>query len=148
MNALTICQPYAELIICGEKRVENRTWTTGYKGPLLIHAGKSRQWLDSYKPLPAHMDYGVVIGVVQLRGCIRFRRRIPLHAVILEAWPWLDGHPHCMGPYCWILEDAFRFPHPVPFPGRQRLFDVPSGLVATGLSQAMEARAARAAMEG
>jgi hypothetical protein len=46
MKALTICQPYAHLIVRGEKRVENRTWPTRYTGPLAIHAGKSRQWLS------------------------------------------------------------------------------------------------------
>jgi hypothetical protein len=44
-KALTICQPYAELIARGEKVIENRTWPTSYRGPLLIHAGKSREWL-------------------------------------------------------------------------------------------------------
>ena len=45
MKALTICQPYPHLIMLGEKPVENRTWATSYRGPLAIHAGKSRQWL-------------------------------------------------------------------------------------------------------
>lgn len=46
MKAITICQPYAELIACGEKRVENRTWPTNHRGMLYIHAGKNRSWLD------------------------------------------------------------------------------------------------------
>ena len=58
MKAITICQPYAELILLGQKRVENRVWKPDYFGPLLIHAGKSRTWLDSYEPLPTHMDFG------------------------------------------------------------------------------------------
>src|SRR3546814_4442712 len=45
MKALTICQPYAELILLGLKRVENRSKPTRHRGPLLIHAGKSRDWL-------------------------------------------------------------------------------------------------------
>ena len=142
MRALTICQPYAELIMRGEKRVENRTWSIDYRGALLIHAGKSRAWLESYSPLPEPMDFGAIVGVCQLRGCIRFRPLRKLDPVILEAWPWLDGHPHCEGPYCWILEDVFPFQEPVPYRGMQGIFDVPAGLVATGLSQAMEARRA------
>ena len=39
MRKLTIRQPWASLIICGEKDVENRTWTTRYRGELAIHAG-------------------------------------------------------------------------------------------------------------
>lgn len=34
MKALTIHQPYAELIRRGEKVIENRTWPTSYRGPL------------------------------------------------------------------------------------------------------------------
>ena len=45
MKALTICQPYAEMIANHEKPIENRTWPTSYRGPLAIHAGKSRAWL-------------------------------------------------------------------------------------------------------
>ena len=45
MQAITICQPYASLIIGWPamppeilKRVENRTWPTRYRGPLVIDA--------------------------------------------------------------------------------------------------------------
>jgi hypothetical protein len=38
MKALTIKQPWAWMIIHGGKTIENRTWNTGYRGPLLIHA--------------------------------------------------------------------------------------------------------------
>jgi hypothetical protein len=140
MRALTICQPYAELIMRREKLVENRNWGTHYRGALLIHAGKSRAWLSSFSPLPDRMDYGTIIGVVQVRGCIAFHPGKRLDPVVLEAWPWLDGHVHCEGPFCWILEDAYRFAQPVAFRGMQGIFDVPAGLVAVGLSEAMEAR--------
>src|SRR5262245_40368428 len=41
MKALTIRQPYASLIALGAKHYETRTWTTDYRGPLLIHAARS-----------------------------------------------------------------------------------------------------------
>jgi hypothetical protein len=41
LKALTIRQPWASLIIAGIKDVENRTWSTGYRGELVIHAGRS-----------------------------------------------------------------------------------------------------------
>ncbi|HHY88739.1 MAG TPA: ASCH domain-containing protein, partial [Chloroflexi bacterium] len=40
MKALSVRQPWAWLIAQGYKTVENRTWATNYRGPLLIHAGK------------------------------------------------------------------------------------------------------------
>ena len=39
MRAITIRQPWAELIVRGDKDVENRSWRTRHRGPLLIHAG-------------------------------------------------------------------------------------------------------------
>lgn len=46
MRALTVKQPWAGAIALGAvhpggKDVENRHWSTGYRGPLLIHAGKA-----------------------------------------------------------------------------------------------------------
>ena len=38
MKTLSIRQPYATLVCAGVKRVENRSWTTDYRGRLLIHA--------------------------------------------------------------------------------------------------------------
>src|SRR5688572_4676832 len=38
MKALSLRQPWAWAVVHGGKRVENRGWTTDYRGPLLIHA--------------------------------------------------------------------------------------------------------------
>jgi hypothetical protein len=142
MKALTICQPYAELIMRGEKLVENRRWPTNYRGPLLIHAGKSREWLelddkgaaDEMYEIPLNeMNFGAVVGIAQLRGCISFWRDRPVDPVVLEAWPWFAGHKHTEGPWCWILERARRFSRPFPYRGQQGLFDIPVILSEHGL---------------
>jgi len=41
VRALTVRQPWASLIACGVKTIETRSWSTKYRGPLLIHAGKA-----------------------------------------------------------------------------------------------------------
>lgn len=41
MKAITIKQPWASLIVHSTKDVENRTWPSRYRGPILIHAGKA-----------------------------------------------------------------------------------------------------------
>ncbi len=41
MRALTLHQPWASLIALGVKTIETRSWSTSYRGPLAIHAGKS-----------------------------------------------------------------------------------------------------------
>ncbi|MBP7632493.1 MAG: ASCH domain-containing protein [Acidimicrobiales bacterium] len=41
MKALTIRQPWASLIAAGVKTIETRSWSTKYRGPIAIHAGKA-----------------------------------------------------------------------------------------------------------
>lgn len=42
VKALTLHQPWASLIALGVKSIETRSWSTSYRGPLAIHAGKKR----------------------------------------------------------------------------------------------------------
>jgi hypothetical protein len=39
VKAITVRQPHADDILNGSKIIENRGWSTEYRGPLLIHAG-------------------------------------------------------------------------------------------------------------
>ena len=120
MKALTIFQPYAHLIATGEKRVENRTWPTHYRGPLLIHAGKSRYWLTDNDPVG--MVFGAVVARATLADC--------LHIGTIERgdhdskYPWLRDHEHTIGPWCWILADVSALAEPVPARGAQGLWDM------------------------
>ncbi len=54
MKVLTIKQPWATLIMQGDKRFEFRSWQTKYRGDLLIHAGKGidktmKNWKDIFQ---------------------------------------------------------------------------------------------------
>jgi hypothetical protein len=49
MKTITILQPYASLIACGTKKIETRSWTTKYQGPITIHAGQGKQNIDLCK---------------------------------------------------------------------------------------------------
>jgi hypothetical protein len=46
MKAISIRQPWAWLIVHGHKDVENRTWPTHFRGPVLIHAGATMTKAD------------------------------------------------------------------------------------------------------
>jgi hypothetical protein len=136
MKALTICQPYASLIIGWDgmpeeirKRVENRTWHYSYRGPLLIHAGKSKAWLDSWwGETPDDMPFGAIIGRVDVVGCVA-KDRLGFRRTVLERYPWLRDHVHAEGPYCIVLENPVRFETPIPYRGQQGLFEVPDEVV-------------------
>lgn len=45
IKALTLHQPYAQLMAINAKRFETRSWSTNYRGPIAIHAGKNIQEL-------------------------------------------------------------------------------------------------------
>lgn len=38
MKIVSVKQPWASLIVRGVKDIENRSWSTIYRGPLLVHA--------------------------------------------------------------------------------------------------------------
>lgn len=138
MKCLTVCQPYASLIVgwpgidvADVKRVENRTWPTSYRGPLLIHAGSSTKWLGTWDgPTPAKMPMGAILGCVDLVGCqsIESLRRAPDRSPI----GWLKRHVHVAGPYCWILRRPRRLGTPIPYRGQQGLFEIPDDVLADG----------------
>ena len=74
MKVLTIRQPWATLIMRGDKRFEFRSWQTKYRGELLIHAGKgidkeAVNRLEKY--LPKDLPLGKILGKVMLVDCIR-----------------------------------------------------------------------------
>lgn len=124
MKALTICQPYAHLIAIGEKRVENRTWPANYRGPLAIHAGKSRSWLlaDDEERYP-DMAFGASVAVAQLVDCLS-NAAITLGRISKELI-WVRTHEHAEGPFCWILDDVKPLPEPIPARGYPSLWTIP-----------------------
>lgn len=122
-KAITICQPYADLIARGEKRVENRTWPTSYRGTLYIHAGKSLEWLclDKGEKPPAGMVFGAIVAIATLRDCLhidRIERR-----EYDRKYPWLREHEHTNGEWCWVLDTVSPI-GPWPWRGARLLWDI------------------------
>jgi hypothetical protein len=117
MRCLTFCEPWAWLIIHGPKRIENRSWYTNHRGPLLIHAGKSERYLtkDSLAhferlgiPVP-NFHLGAILGVVEVTDCKRPGE--------LPPDPFKDG------PWCWLLANPKALKEPWPMSGAQRIFE-------------------------
>lgn len=44
MKVLSVRNPWSHLILRGGKDVENRTWTTNYRGRLYIHSSGDEEW--------------------------------------------------------------------------------------------------------
>jgi len=110
MRAITIRQPWAELILRGEKDVENRSWRTRHRGLLLIHAGlgADKVYFEEYD-VRADVDRGAIIGVVELVECTKKRT---------SDW-------HARGSWGWYLIRPRRFKKPIQMKGRLGLFEVP-----------------------
>src|SRR5688500_17891096 len=119
--ALSIQQPWAELILYGRKSIELRTWTTDYRGKLWIHTGqKSNPELDRRFQL-TDLFRGGYIGTVTLE-----------HVYSMDRDKWvrwqeqhLDGGPYHRGFFGWVLSNPVRFENPIPAPGQLNLFTPP-----------------------
>lgn len=115
-KALSIQQPWAWLLVNGHKDVENRSWPTAYRGPLLIHAGKKfddEGWAyvrfrhpGVEMPALGSFQMGGVVGIARLVDCVRESES-----------PWF------FGPYGFVLADAHEIPF-LPMRGQLGLFPV------------------------
>jgi len=128
MKALTIYQPYAELIAAGAKRVENRRTRTHHRGEIAIHAAKwSRTarawWTDEFGIDVQDCSFGAIIAVAEIIDCVHIDG---IRAFIAKnpQFQWLAYHRHVIGPFCWILGGVTPV-DPIRCRGRQSLWTVP-----------------------
>jgi activating signal cointegrator 1 len=133
MKTLSIRQPWATLLCLGVKRYETRSWKTGYRGPLAIHAGKELDRLErparvkrflrellakAGYPEPHLLPRGCVIGVADLVDCV------PTEAIagLTKTDRYLgDFRP---GRWAWRFREARLLNHPLPVRGWLSLFDL------------------------
>jgi hypothetical protein len=126
-----VLNPWAWAIAAGLKRIENRVWRTSYRGPLAIHAGKSRLWLARESPLlwpavygvsfPAEDEliFGAFVAVCDLVDCVRIGG---LRPELKSAWS--------EGPWCWVLENVRRLEGgPIACAGAQRVWTPPAQMM-------------------
>jgi hypothetical protein len=78
MKILSIRQPWASLIATGAKDVENRTWPTRYRGPVLIHASQRADAVTSDEierrfgvRLPPTLPVGGIVGLTEIIDCAK-----------------------------------------------------------------------------
>ena len=72
--ALSIRQPWVELILRGDKQIEVRRWSSGYRGVLWLHAGRIVD--PDAEPLPGVTDLfqGGFVGSAVLDAVVPFDR--------------------------------------------------------------------------
>lgn len=151
MKAISLWQPWATLWLLtdpDEKICETRSWWTGFRGPLLVHAAKKRDGevrdalSDPYfiERLAVHglkvedLAFGALVGRVTLEDCRRTWRLEPTERERL-AGNWEPGR------FAWIrTSDVIRFAQPIPFRGAQGFFDVPENGLTTDCGEAESAQ--------
>ena len=66
MKALSLKQPFAELVISGKKTIELRKWNTNFRGNFFIHASKKPDEKAMKKFGFDNLPYGFIVGEAEL----------------------------------------------------------------------------------
>lgn len=137
MRALTLSQSWATLVAIGAKRIETRSWSTHYRGPLAIHASaripKYAQELCEQEPFASalrdvlladgELPLGCVIATCELVECFQIpseRKRFPIREMeYFNSGVWLPPEEpelsfgdYTPGRFAFILNNvrALEFP--------------------------------------
>lgn len=164
MRGLSLTQPWATLVAVGAKKIETRSWSTSYRGPIAIHAAKrfpteDRELCDYGPFLSALRAGGYDLGQSPYRSSPSgWGKVLSLGAIVAVAYlDWVVGTPatpglvcghelpppepeasfgdYSPGRYAWGLDFARPLPKPIPYRGALGLWEVPADL-ATGLEAA------------
>jgi hypothetical protein len=134
-RAISVRQPWAELIVAGTKSVEIRGWSDRYRGPLWIHAALR---LDDHAlpslPRPEELPRGALVGQVELVDIVPFDE---------TRWTrWRDRHlspgPFPFGAFGFVLARPQRLSRPEPLRGSTKIFLLPDELSISELEHRLE----------
>jgi hypothetical protein len=122
VKALSIRQPWIELILQGRKRLEIRSWQTNHRGEIFLHSAYNldRPAMKLY-PVPQPQT-SAIVGTVELVDVEelnekRWRERAEFH---LSKWSW--DPDRCR--YGFWLRGAQRLREPRPCMGKSFLWEV------------------------
>ena len=128
MKTLTIKQPWADAIVHGTKRTENRRWTTRYRGRLLIHAGAAYDQVARYI-----IDQDDRADWPDVRGAlIAIATLTDVHPASGCCQPWGESGSDV---FHWTLTDVHALPEPVVCPGRLGLWTPPGDVLHQAVGQ-------------
>jgi hypothetical protein len=130
--ALTIKQPWASLLVSGDKMYEYRSWDAECTQLIAIHAGKgsdektrwamARPEVRSRLRDPENVPRGAVIAIGRLASteCLTERRAREIRRDHPEEKIW--GRPERLQ-YAWKFDEIQRLSYPVPARGMQKLWN-------------------------
>lgn len=130
--ALSVTRPWPTFIASRLKPIENRTWTTSYRGPMWLHAANSWQGaaLDFASQLGIEIgswekrDYPTgIVALVDLVDICDAHNSRPARGC--ECGPWA-----MIGQYHWRIGNVRPLPAPVPCKGALKLWAPPAEVLA------------------
>ena len=117
MKALSLKQPFAELIVSGRKKIELRKWNTKFRGEFLIHASKTPD-VNSMKNFGFDkLPTGCIVGKATLREVKIYSNENEINKdknLHLASADW--------GKYGFILENAERI-NEIPCKGKLNFWE-------------------------
>jgi hypothetical protein len=130
IRGLTLTQPWATLVDLGQKRYETRSWDTGYRGLVAIHAAKkfphNAQRLSQTEPFLAAMGRPpeeFPLGVILCIARIAWTK--PTSSLHFVAPPERDFGDFGSDRYAWALEHVVSLRQPIPCRGMLGLWALP-----------------------
>lgn len=160
MRALSLWQPWATYIVIGAKTIETRSWGTTYRGPVAIHAAKTKAGLPptpehaAVVPGAAELAYplGVVVAVADLVDVLHVERHDPVYvdpsllAVISGTRSWHVSRADValgdlsIGRWAWRLANVRALRTPVALRGMQGLWEIDEATERAVMAQAEASR--------
>ena len=122
MKCLSICQPFAELIIQNKKTIELRTWNTKIRGEFLVHAPiKIRKEAYEKLKIKKRLTTGAIIGKVELYDVKKYESLKEIQIDKKKHHASIKSQEKRFG---FILKNAKPFRVPIPWKGQLGFFNV------------------------
>lgn len=133
MKAISLQNPWAQLVVSGFKTIEAKTWTTDYRGELLIcskaRSDKSLEKavldvIEEETDLVFEQDEFFVNGAVLGKVTLMDVRELT-EEDLEESWMDPAELEEAQTPlYAWVFDNAEPIAEPVAVKGKSRLYDV------------------------
>ena len=121
MKCLSVCQPFAELIIQGKKTIELRKWNTKFRGEFLVHAAKNILIEDCKRmKISSSITTGAIIGKVKLTDVKKYESDKELKSDKKKHHSLSDITKNKYG---FILENPKKLRVPIPYSGKLNFFE-------------------------
>lgn len=127
MKAISLIQPWADLVMLGIKTIETRSWTTNFRGDLLICSSKQTSEYSGITPSALDRFFALKEMPIDLHGHALCIVEVMDVRRMLEE----DREDACclyMNKYAWELRNVRRI-EPFMVKGRQRFFEVSNDLI-------------------